>query len=137
MALAALTALELLIADDEGRVVRLQANSRHFLDRAKAAGLDTGLAEGHAIISIILGDSVKAVLLSNRLLERGINASPIVHPAVPEKSARLRCFITAEHSRDQIDRAIAILAEERDRLDREPSLLDRLGSRPPGRRSRI
>ncbi|MGO4722408.1 MULTISPECIES: aminotransferase class I/II-fold pyridoxal phosphate-dependent enzyme [unclassified Inquilinus] len=140
MALAALTALELLIADDEGRVARLQANSRHFLDRAKAAGLDTGLAEGHAIISIILGDSVKAVLLSNRLLERGINASPIVHPAVPEKSARLRCFITAEHSRDQIDRAIAILAEERDRLDREPSPLERLGAaafKPPGRRSRI
>jgi 7-keto-8-aminopelargonate synthetase-like enzyme len=128
MALAALTALELLIADTDGRVARLQANSRYFLERARAAGLDTGLAQGHAIIPIILGDSLQAVLLSNRLLERGVNVSPIVHPAVPEKSARLRCFVTAEHSRDQIDRAVAIIAEEREKLLHEAPAVARLGA---------
>ncbi|MGL4966740.1 MAG: aminotransferase class I/II-fold pyridoxal phosphate-dependent enzyme [Inquilinus sp.] len=126
--MAALTALELLIADTDGRVARLQANSRYFLERAQAAGLDTGLAQGHAIIPIILGDSLQAVLLSNRLLERGVNVSPIVHPAVPEKSARLRCFVTAEHSRDQIDRAVAIIAEERERLLHEAPAAARLGA---------
>jgi 8-amino-7-oxononanoate synthase len=126
MAMAALTALELVMEDAEGRVARLQANSRHFLERARTAGLDTGLAEGHAIISIITGDSLKAVRLSNRLLECGINVSPIVHPAVPEKSARLRCFITAEHDRGQIDRAIATMAEELARLADEAPLAGQL-----------
>lgn len=138
--MAALTALELMMADTDGRVARLQANSRHFLERARAAGLDTGLAQGHAIIPIILGDSLQAVLLSNRLLERGVNASPIVHPAVPEKSARLRCFITSEHDRDQIDRAVAIIAEEREQLRHEAPVAAKLGavaeSKERARRSR-
>lgn len=126
--MAALTALELVMADADGRVARLQANSRRFLERARAAGLDTGLAQGHAIIPIILGDSLQAVLLSNRLLERGINVSPIVHPAVPEKSARLRCFVTSEHTPDQIDRAVAIIAEEREALRHEAPAMARLGA---------
>lgn len=126
--MAALTALELLLADTDGRVARLQANARYFLERARTAGLDTGLAQGHAIIPIILGDSLQAVLLSNRLLERGVNVSPIVHPAVPEKSARLRCFVTADHTREQIDRAIEIIAEERERLLHEAPVMARLGA---------
>jgi 8-amino-7-oxononanoate synthase len=137
LALAALTALELAMADTDGRVARLQANSRHFLDSAQAAGLDTGLAQGHAVIPIILGDSLKAVMLSNRLLERGINAAPIVHPAVPEKSARLRCFITSEHRRDQIDHAVAVIAEEQARLAHEAPAAARLGAAVATRGGRV
>lgn len=127
MALAASTALDLLEADAGERVGRLHRNARHFLDAAQAAGLDTGLAEGHAIVPIIIGDSLKSVLLSNRLLDRGINVSPIVHPAVPEKSARLRCFITADHDPAGIDRAIAVIAEEVDRLKDETVLFEGTG----------
>jgi len=137
LAQAALTALELVMADTDGRVARLQGNARHFLDSARAAGLDTGLAQGHAVIPIILGDSLKAVMLSNRLLERGINAAPIVHPAVPEKSARLRCFITSEHRRDQIDHAIAVIAEEQARLAQEAPVAARLGAAVARRSGRV
>ena len=50
--------------------------------------------------------------MSNALLRRGINVNPILYPAVPEELARLRFFMTAAHSEDQIRSAIKILSEE-------------------------
>lgn len=109
--MAALTALTLMRKEPE-RVARLQANGAHFLAAAKAAGLDTGAADGHAILPVIVGDSLKAAVLSNLMLERGVNVLPIIHPAVPNKAARLRFFVTAAHTREQIDATLAILQEE-------------------------
>ncbi|WP_421700598.1 aminotransferase class I/II-fold pyridoxal phosphate-dependent enzyme [Ancylobacter sp.] len=108
---AALAALGVLEHEGE-RVARLQANARHFLDAAQAAGLSTGSAEGHAIVPIMVGDSLKAVLLSERLLARGVNVLPIIHPAVPHRAARLRFFITSAHTAQQIDEAIGWLVDE-------------------------
>ena len=51
-------------------------------------------------------------MLADRVFKRGLNALPIIYPAVPEKQARLRFFITSEHSFEQIDEAIRITAEE-------------------------
>lgn len=110
---AALAALDAMAREGE-RIATLQANARHFLDAAQAAGLSTGTAEGHAIVPIMVGDSLMAVLLSERLLARGINVLPIIHPAVPHRSARLRFFITAAHSAEQIDEAVRVLVEEMD-----------------------
>ena len=81
-------------------------------ERDGAAGLDTGPSAGLSVIPVIVGDSIGAATLSNRLLARGINALPIVFPAVAEKSARIRFFITSEHSSEQIDRAVDATAEE-------------------------
>lgn len=108
---AALAALDTMQQESE-RVATLQANARHFLEAAQEAGLSTGTAEGHAIVPIMVGDSLKAVLLSERLLARGVNVLPITHPAVPHRSARLRFFITADHSAEQIDEAVRLLVEE-------------------------
>ena len=52
------------------------------------------------------------MVLSQRLLERGINVLPIIHPAVPAKASRLRFFLTSMHSEDEIEAAIAATAEE-------------------------
>lgn len=109
--LSALEALRLMRREPE-RVARLQANGAHFVAAAKAAGLDTGAADGHAILPVIVGDSLKAVVLSNLMLERGVNVLPIIHPAVPNKAARLRFFVTAMHTPEQIDATVAILKEE-------------------------
>lgn len=114
--LAALTALRVMRREPE-RVARLQANSAHFLASAKAAGFDTGAADGHAILPIIVGDSLKAAVLTNLMLERGVNVLPIIHPAVPNKAARLRFFVTAAHTREQIDTTLDILKEELPRTD--------------------
>lgn len=108
---AAQAALAVMDAEAE-RVARLAANSRLFLETAQASGLDTGTAEGHAIVPIMVGDSLKAVMLSERLLVGGINVLPIIHPAVPHRSARLRFFISATHDESQIRGAVRAVAEE-------------------------
>ena len=108
---AAIASADLMEREPE-RVRRLAANGQRFLGRARAAGLDTGPSAGLSVIPVIVGDSIGAATLSNRLLARGINALPIVFPAVAEKSARIRFFITSEHSAEQIDRAVDATAEE-------------------------
>ena len=45
------------------------------------------------------------------LLERGINARPILYPAVRESAARVRFFLTSEHSEEEIVKAVETLAE--------------------------
>jgi NifB/MoaA-like Fe-S oxidoreductase len=52
------------------------------------------------------------VQLSNDLLAAGINALPIIHPAVPEGMARLRFFITSQHTEEQIRETVAMTAEK-------------------------
>jgi 8-amino-7-oxononanoate synthase len=60
---------------------------------------------------VIVGSSTRAILVSQMLLERGINARPILYPAVRETAARVRFFITAEHSEEQIAEAVETVAE--------------------------
>jgi 8-amino-7-oxononanoate synthase len=111
LAAAALAALRILL-DEPARVTRIQKISAHFLDKAKSRGLDTGLAQGIAIIPAITGSSLKAARLSHAMRARGINAQPILYPAVSEKSARLRFFLSCEHTPDHIDSALTVLADE-------------------------
>ena len=108
---AALGALRLLDRDP-ARVAKLHDNARLFLRLAKEAGLDTGPSGGSAIVPVILGNSMNALRLSRALFARGINVQPILYPAVEEKAARLRFFITSRHTPDQIRRTIAAMQEE-------------------------
>ena len=108
---AATKAIEVMLREPE-RVAKLRDNGKLFLEFAKEKGLDTGPSAGYAVVPIIVGDSVGAVMLSNRLLERNINALPIIFPAVAEKAARLRFFVTSEHSADQIRDTVNATAEE-------------------------
>ncbi len=110
-AIAALTAIRLMLREPE-RVARLQANGARFLDGARAAGLDVGTSWGYAVTPIVLGDSLLTLRLADRLLARGYNAFPIIPPGVPERSARLRFFISSEHTEAEIDGAVAAVAEE-------------------------
>jgi 8-amino-7-oxononanoate synthase len=91
---------------------RLHELSALFLTLAREAGLDTGDSQGTPVIPCIVGSSITALKLSNALLRRGVNANPILYPAVPEDKARLRFFVTACHSDEQIRYAAKVLAEE-------------------------
>jgi len=115
MAAAALTSLELLEREPE-RVARLRGLSQHFLALARDAGLDTGTAQGFAIIPVLVGDSLRAAKLANRLFERAFNVMPIVYPAVPMQSARLRFFLSSEHREAELAAAVAATQEELGRL---------------------
>ena len=108
---AALAALRLL-RDDNSRVTQLKENSELFLTLSKEAGLDTGLSHGSPIIPLLTRSSILALRLSQALFERGINAQPILHPAVPENDARVRIFMTASHTEQQIRHSVAIISEE-------------------------
>ena len=121
---AALAAVEILKADP-ARVARLQENGRLFLAEASKAGLDTMTSAGYSVVPVMVGCSVKAVRLTERLFERGINALPIIHPAVPMKAARLRFFITSKHTADEIRASVAIIAEELAGIARKQSLVER------------
>ena len=109
-AAAALAALNILEKEPE-RVARLRNRSGMFLGLAQQRGLDTGSSGGTPIIPILVGDSMRSLAISAALLRRGIDAQPILYPAVPEKKARVRFFITAEHTEQQIAQTIDALAE--------------------------
>jgi 8-amino-7-oxononanoate synthase len=89
------------------RVQRLNENGRLFLQEARAAGLDTGSSIGAAIVPVMIGSSIRAARVADLLFRRGINVQPILHPAVPERSARLRFFLSSLHTEEQIRRAVA------------------------------
>lgn len=101
VAAPALKSLEIMQEEPE-RIKKLQTVSRFFMEQAQKRDLDTGSCEGIAIIPVITGNSIKAAKLSERLFEQGINVQPILYPAVPENSARLRFFLSADHTEEQI-----------------------------------
>jgi 8-amino-7-oxononanoate synthase len=115
-AAAALAALRLLQADPT-RIQRLQSNSRLFLELARQRGLNTGMSNNTAVVPVITGNSLHALMLSRALFERGFNVQPILYPAVEEEKARLRFFITASHTEDQIRSTVAAVAEEIAKID--------------------
>jgi 8-amino-7-oxononanoate synthase len=110
-AAAALASLQVLEEEPE-RVARLQHNAARFLSRARARRLNTGLSQNTPVVPIIIGNSMHALELSRRLFARGINVQPILYPAVEEAASRLRFFITACHSEQQIDETVDAVAEE-------------------------
>jgi len=100
-----------VIADEPERLQRLRANSQRFLDGAKAAGLDVGPAHGTPIIPVMIGSTYQAVHAAVLLADAGINANPIAYPAVAEHEARLRFFLSSEHTPEMIDHTLRVLAE--------------------------
>lgn len=128
LAAAADAALTVMLAEPE-RVERLRRNGNLFLAIAKKNGLNVGTSLGLAVIPVIVGDSLKAVTLSNRLYTRGINVQPIIHPAVPERASRLRFFITSEHTTDQIKDTVAAITEELAALETGSTLIEQLMAR--------
>ncbi len=121
---AALAALRILKAEPE-RVAKLQANGQLFLEEAKKANLDTMTSAGLSVVPLMVSDPVRAVRLADKLLEHGINALPIIHPAVPMKAARLRFFITSKHTPEQIRNTVKTVAEELVNVAKRQSLVER------------
>jgi len=118
-AAAALAALRILEAEPE-RVARLNRNAALFLGLLRNGGLDTGGSIGAAIVPVITGSSIRAGKLAAALFARGVNAPPILYPAVPERAARLRFFVTAGHNEAQLRETAQIVIEESHAVAAEP-----------------
>jgi 8-amino-7-oxononanoate synthase len=116
IAASAKAALDILHREPE-RVLKLQANARHFAKVAKEMSLNLGSSRETAISPIIVGDSIPAAMLSQRMFERGINVQPVLYPGVPAKTSRLRFFLNTSHSFADIEQALDIAASELKNID--------------------
>ena len=107
--MGSLAAIDLL-EKDPGIVARLRENTTYFRSQLTARGVN--VREGiHPIVPILIGDTAKAIAMSAELLRRGVYVSGFGFPVVPQGQARLRCQISADHTREHLDRAINAIAE--------------------------
>src|SRR5215472_2880613 len=111
---AAIAALDILERDPR----RLRERAKFFRKVARENGLTVGGDEESPVASLIVGDDKLALLLSQNLLERGIEVQPIVRPAVSATTARLRFFLTANHTEEQILETVPAVAQELEKLRR-------------------
>jgi 8-amino-7-oxononanoate synthase len=114
---AAIAALDILEREPQ-RPKRLRERIRYFRQLAREYGLEMGGDEESPVSSLIVGDDNKAIRLSQRLFGHGIDVQPIVRPAVSADTARLRFFITANHTEEQLKATIPLVARELDYVRR-------------------
>jgi len=102
--LGSIAALDLVVKDPS-IVKRLRDNTTYFRQQLKSRGVT--IREGtHAIVPILIGDTAKAISMSKDLLDEGVYVSGFGFPVVPQGQARLRCQISAAHTREHLDTAI-------------------------------
>ncbi|NCF56586.1 MAG: glycine C-acetyltransferase [Planctomycetia bacterium] len=107
--LAGIRVLELIDAEPE-RVQKSRENTKHFREGMTAAGFD--IAQGvHPIVPIMIGDERRTMDMASAMNEKGIFVVGFSYPVVPKGQARIRVQISAGHSVDQIDHAIAVFSE--------------------------
>jgi glycine C-acetyltransferase len=105
VAASSLAAIEYLEAHPE-RVTTLRENARYFRERLLALGFKP-LPGETPIIPVILGETAAAIRMSDRLLSEGVFVTGFGYPVVPQGEARVRCQISAAHTRDDLDEALA------------------------------
>jgi glycine C-acetyltransferase len=102
---SAMAAVEFIERHPE-RVTRLRENSKYFREQISEAGFKP-LAGETPIIPIIVGETAAAIQMSGMLLDEGVFVTGFGFPVVPQGQARVRCQISAAHSRDDLDTAVA------------------------------
>src|ERR1700723_1920019 len=98
-----------ILAHEPERVAKTAQNGEFLRSGLRNLGYDTGLSET-AVIPVILKDEVTTALFARRLRDHGILAAPVLFPAVPQGSARLRLCVTAAHTRAHLEFALTVFA---------------------------
>lgn len=106
---AAIAAIDMLTASTDLRD-KLQENTRYFREKITEIGLDV-LPGEHPIVPIMFGEANPAVKMAEALLAKGVYVIPFSFPVVPKGKARIRTQVSAGHSKDDLDFAIAKFAE--------------------------
>ena len=104
VAASALAAVEFIEGNPE-RVSRLRENALYFRGRITEAGFKP-LAGETPIVPIIIGETADAIRMSDLMLAEGVFVTGFGFPVVPQGQARVRCQISAAHSREDIDFAV-------------------------------
>jgi glycine C-acetyltransferase len=87
-------------------VATLRENSRYFRGQIEEAGF-TPLPGETPIVPIIVGETAAAIQMSDLLLDEGVFVTGFGFPVVPQGQARVRCQISAAHTRADLDEAVA------------------------------
>ncbi|MGA2193472.1 MAG: aminotransferase class I/II-fold pyridoxal phosphate-dependent enzyme, partial [Nitrospirota bacterium] len=98
---ACIAAVEVL-SHDTGLVEKLRDNAGYFQERVRRAGFDIGRTMT-PITPVMVGEATAARDFSARLFKEGVFAQAIGFPTVPKGSARIRCMLSAAHTRDDLD----------------------------------
>lgn len=101
---AATKSVELLMNSSE-YTDKLWDNARYFKEKLGTLGYNTGKSET-PITPVIIGDEAKSLEFSKKLFNNGVFVSPIIFPTVPKGTGRVRCMISAAHSKENIDAAV-------------------------------
>ena len=103
---ALIEAVKLLLSTTE-YTDRLWSNGDYFKENLGKLGFNTGKSET-PITPVIIGDEAKTVEFSKRLLENGVFGSAIIFPTVPKGTGRIRCMVTAGHTKEQLKNAVEV-----------------------------
>ena len=102
--LTCIAALDVLMEEPQ-IIERLWDNTRFFKEGLQRLGFNTGLSES-PITPVIAGEGAKAMLLSDKLFERGVFAQGIAFPTVARDKARVRTIVTATHTNEDLQYAL-------------------------------
>ena len=120
VAATCIAAFDILESEPE-RISRLWSNTAYLKQQLTHAGFDIGgrttPASETPIIPVILGDGRKTMDFSRELFAQGLMATGIAFPTVPEGKARVRLIMTSEHTQQQMDQALEILARVAKKMD--------------------
>jgi glycine C-acetyltransferase len=105
VAASALAAVQFVSAHPE-RVRTLRDNTRYFREQITEAGFKP-LPGETPIVPIIVGETATAIQMSDMLLDEGVFVTGFGYPVVPKGEARVRCQLSAAHTRTDLDQAIA------------------------------
>jgi len=111
---SALAAVHVLEAHPE-RVRRLHENARYFREQLISLGFKP-LPGETPIVPVILGETAKAIQMSDLLLEEGVFVTGFGYPVVPQGHARVRCQLSAGHTNDDLDFALRAFRKVGNRL---------------------
>ena len=105
-----------MIQRDSFLIDRVNANTEYFRKEIVALGLDV-IEGSHPIVPVMVYDAKKALDVAEFMLEKGIYVVAFKYPVVPEGLARIRCQISAAHSKEELDTALAAFAEAKKEFD--------------------
>ena len=111
---ASIKAIDLLSQSTDLRD-KLMDNTRYFRQKIESIGLEV-LPGEHPIVPVMFGEATPAVMMAEKLLEKGVYVIPFSFPVVPKGKARIRTQVSAAHSKEDLDFAIEKFAVAKDEL---------------------
>jgi 8-amino-7-oxononanoate synthase len=99
-----------IMENEPERIQHLWEITNYALEGFKSVGFNTGKSES-PIIPLFIGDDVKALTLTQMLLDDGIFVNPVVSPAVPKEDSLIRYSLMATHTKKQVDISVGKIAK--------------------------